>query len=180
MTFGTGTSGPIRKILRIVSDAPDPQPAPDPGLLRLLTQSELFGSAFVLVQHLGRRMDALLAPMDLTTRQWLLLAVLSKAGRPLSLTEAATAYGSSRQNVKAIALGLERRGFVRLEPDGADRRALRLHPTGLVARTFDTPEAHAQGADFLAGIFAGLPPTDLADLHRLLLAWLRSLTEVPR
>jgi DNA-binding MarR family transcriptional regulator len=153
----------------------------DPEMLhRLRLQAELFGSAFVLVQHLGRRMDALLAPLDLTTRQWLLLAVLSKAGRPLSLSEAASAYGSSRQNIKEIALGLERRGFLRLAADPTDARALLLHPTPLVAQTFDTPEAQAQGADFLAGIFSGLSPTDLADLHRLLLAWLQSLSEVPR
>ena len=165
-----------------MGDATDPRPGPAPDLAAepLLLQSELFGSAFVLVQHLGRRMDALLAPMDLTTRQWLLLAVLSKVGRPLSLSEAAAAYGSSRQNVKEIALGLERRGFVRLEPDPADGRALLLHPTPLVARTFDAPEAQAQGADFLAGIFTGLSPTELANLHRLLLAWLRSLSEVSR
>ena len=62
----------------------------------------------------------------------------------------------------------------------ADGRALLLHPTPLVARTFESPDAQAQGADFLAGIFAGLSPTDLADLHRLLLAWLQSLSEVPR
>lgn len=146
----------------------------------LLIQSELFGSAFVLVQHLGRRMDALLAPMDLTTRQWLLLAVLSKAGRPLSLTDAAARYGSSRQNVKEIALGLERRGYLRLDPDPTDGRALLLHRTPMVAQAFETPEAQAQGTDFLAGIFAGLSPTQLADLHRLLLAWLHSLTEVSR
>ncbi|MFN8620782.1 MAG: MarR family transcriptional regulator [Chloroflexota bacterium] len=150
----------------------------DDGLLPL--RAELFGSAFVLVQHLGNRMDALLAPMDLTTRQWLLLAVLSRAGRPMSLSQAATAYGSSRQNVKEIALGLERRGYLRLEPDPADARALLLHPTPLVARTFDTPAAQAQGAAFLAGIFAGLSPTELADLHRLLLRWLHGLSEVSR
>jgi len=158
----------MSKTLRIVMDE------------TLRMQSELFGSAFVLVQHLGRRMDALLAPMDLTTRQWLLLAVLSRAGRPLSLSEAAEQYGSSRQNIKEIALGLERRGHLRLEADPADGRALLLTPTPLVAQAFETPDAQAQGADFLAGIFAGLSPTELADLHRLLPAWLRSLTEVSR
>ena len=158
----------MRNTLRIVMDE------------TLRIQSELFGSAFVLVQHLGRRMDALLEPMDLTTRQWLLLAVLSKAGRPLSLTDAAALYGSSRQNVKEIALGLERRGYLRLEADPTDGRALLLHRTPLVAQSFETPDAQAQGTDFLAGIFAGLSPTEQADLHRLLLAWLHSLTEVSR
>lgn len=151
---------------------------PDPDRLRL--ESELLGSAFVLVGHLGSRMDALLAPMGLTSRQWLLLAVVTRAGRPLSLSEAAAAYGSSRQNIKAIAAGLERRGYLTLAPDPVDGRALRLHPTPLVARTFDSPQTRAQGARFLAAIFDGLSPTDLAELHRLLLRWLDTLPEVSR
>ena len=41
-------------------------------------RAQLFGTAFVLVQHLGRRMDRLLAPMAVTTRQGLLLAQVSR------------------------------------------------------------------------------------------------------
>ena len=82
----------------------------------LATRAEVFGSLFVLVQHLSRRADKELADLGLTTRQWLLLAVLINAfpGRSPSLSEAADKYGSSRQNVKQVALGLEARGFVRL------------------------------------------------------------------
>ena len=137
------------------------------------TRAQLFGSAFVLVQHLGRRMDGLLAPMGVTTRQWLLLAVLSRSDRPLSLTEAAARYGSSRQNVKSIALGLERAGYVRLDPDPADARTIRIHLCDAVRR-FDEPTAAAQGSGFLAEVFAGLDADDLDVLDGLMRRWLTS------
>jgi DNA-binding MarR family transcriptional regulator len=136
-------------------------------------RAQLFGSAFVLVQHLGRRMDGLLTPMGVTTRQWLLLAVLSRSDQPLSLTEAAARYGSSRQNVKSIALGLERAGYLCLEPDPADARTIRLHLRDTVRR-FDEPAVAAQGSAFLAEVFAGLDADDLAVLDELMRRWLTS------
>jgi DNA-binding MarR family transcriptional regulator len=152
------------------SKAEGPATASDP---LTATRAQLFGSAFVLVQHLGRRMDGLLAPLGVTTRQWLLLAVLSRSDRPLSLTEAAARYGSSRQNVKSIALGLERAGYLGLEPDPADARTVRLHLREAVRR-FDEPAAAAQGSAFLAEVFAGLGADDLAVLDGLMRRWLTS------
>ena len=137
------------------------------------TRAQLFGSAFVLVQHLGRRMDRLLAPLGVTTRQWLLLAVLSRSDRPLSLTEAAARYGSSRQNVKSIAVGLQRAGYLRLDPDPTDARTIRLHLREAVRR-FDEPAAAAQGSAFLAEVFGGLGADDLGALDRLMRRWLTS------
>lgn len=137
------------------------------------TRAQLFGSAFVLVQHLGRRMDGLLAPMAVTTRQWLLLAVLSRSDRPLSLTEAVSRYGSSRQNVKSMAVGLERAGYLRLEADSCDARTTRLHLTEAVRR-FDEPAAAALASTFLGEVFAGLDAHDLRTLDALMRRWLTS------
>jgi DNA-binding MarR family transcriptional regulator len=136
-------------------------------------RAQLFGSAFVLVQHLGRRMDGLLAPMGITTRQWLLLAVLSRSDQPLSLSEAAARYGSSRQNVKSMAVGLQRAGYLRLEPDPVDARTIRLHLTEAVRR-FDEPAAAALGSSFLAEVFAGLDADDVRTLDALMRRWLTS------
>ena len=118
-------------------------------------------------------MDGLLAPLGVTTRQWLLLAVLSRSDRPLSLTEAAARYGSSRQNVKSIALGLERTGYLRLDPDPSDARTVRIHLCDAVRR-FDEPAAAAQGSAFLSEVFAGLDADDLDALDRLMRRWLTS------
>ena len=112
----------------------------------LAARAEIFGSIFVVVQHLARRADAELAVLGLTTRQWLLLAVLTKwfPGHSPSLSEAAERYGSSRQNVKQIALGLEARGFVRLVPDRDDGRTTRIELTERVG-VFDEPEMVGAG-----------------------------------
>jgi DNA-binding MarR family transcriptional regulator len=138
--------------------------------------SDAFGRAFVVVSHLTRLADAGLADWDLTSRQWLLLAVLARGfpdGAP-SLSEAAAAYGSSRQNVKQIAIGLEARGFLRLVPDERDGRTTRLVPTDRV-RMFDEPEGVARGRALLASAFDGLAREEVLALRDLLGRWLTTL-----
>lgn len=142
--------------------------------------SDAFGGVFVLAGHLTRLTDEGLAGWDLTTRQWLLLAVLAKGfpGHAPSLTEAAQAYGSSRQNVKQIALGLEARGWLRLVADPHDGRAIRLELTGRVA-VFDEPEGRSRGRDLLETAFAGLTRDEILDLRRLVGRWLAGVAPVP-
>ena len=135
-------------------------------------RATVFGRAFVLTQHLTRLTDAALTDWDLTTRQWLLLAILHRGfpDRSPSLSEAAEAYGSSRQNVKQIALGLEARGYVRLVPDAVDGRTTRIEVTEL-ARVFDEPEGMAKGHALLEQAFAGLSGDETLALRDLLVRW---------
>lgn len=146
----------------------------------LQAASEAFGRVFVVVGHLTRLADQGLEDWDLTTRQWLLLAVLTRGfpGRTPSLSEAAAAYGSSRQNVKQIALGLEARGYLRLAPDPADGRATRLVLTDKVGR-FDEPEGRARGRDLIETAFDGLTSDDVLALRDLIGRWLAALTRTP-
>ena len=125
-----------------------------------------FGGVFVVAGHLTRLTDARPGRLGPTTRQWLLLAVLARgfAGRAPSLTEAAQAYGSSRQNVKQIALGLEARGFLRLEADAHDGRTTRLALTERVS-IFDEPEGQARGRALLEAAFDGLEREDVLHLN---------------
>jgi DNA-binding MarR family transcriptional regulator len=142
----------------------------------LTARAQVFGSVFVIVQHLARRADAQLADLGLTTRQWLLLAVLTKAfpDRSPSLSEAADKYGSSRQNIKQIALGLEKRGFVRLVTDPTDARTTRIELTDRV-RVFDEPAMVRRTAAMLEDAFAGLSQDETTALRDLLQRWLDSL-----
>jgi DNA-binding MarR family transcriptional regulator len=143
----------------------------------LEARADIFGKIFVLVQHLTRHTDAALAPLGLTTQQWLLLAVLTRgfAGRSPTLTEAAARYGSSRQNVKQIALGLETRGFVRLVPDPDDGRATLLELTDRVA-VFDEPATRTRGLALLADATAGLSPDETLVLRDLVRRWLAGVS----
>jgi DNA-binding MarR family transcriptional regulator len=155
----------MRNTLRIMDDTGTPDPRP-----------EIFGSLFVLVQHLGHRLDQALVPLGLTSRQWLLLAVLERwfPGHRPSLSEAAARYGTSRQNVKQIALGLERRGFLRLETDPSDRRTTRLVVTDKVGM-FSEPELATQGRALLDAMFAGMEPSEILELQRLVVGWMTRL-----
>ncbi len=140
-------------------------------------REEIFASAFVVAQHLTRRVDAELVGLGLTAHQWLLLAILVRSfdGHSPSLTEAAERYGSSRQNVKQIALGLERRGWVRLVPDPADARTTRLQATDKVA-VFDSPEMERRAAAMLDDVTAGLSRDQVLALRDLIRPWLAALT----
>ena len=139
-------------------------------------QADVFGSLFVVLAHLTRRTDAALEDLGLTSRQWLLLAVLARGfeGRRPSLTEAGDLYGTSRQNVKQIALGLEARGYLRLVADPADGRTTLLELTEQAA-IFDTPEMQARGAALMRDLFVGLSPDDVATLRDIVHRWLAGL-----
>jgi DNA-binding MarR family transcriptional regulator len=140
-------------------------------------QAETFASLFLLMQHVSRRADHELADLGLTSRQWLLLAILTRslgATQP-SLSEAAEAYGSSRQNVKQVALGLQARGFVRLVQDPTDGRTTRIALTERV-HEFDTPAMIQRTERMWDDVFAGLSSDEVRDLLALLRRWLAALT----
>jgi len=161
----------IRNTLRIMTDAIDD---------RTDSRGTAFGTLFVVAQHLDRLGDIALAPLGLTTKQWLLLAVISR-GFPSSapsLTEAAALYGSSRQNVKAIAGGLAERGYLRLAEDPSDRRVLRLEVTPKAA-VFAGPDWAAREEAFFSFAFGGLAPADVDRLAGLLQRWLHAVAPAP-
>jgi len=147
-------------------------------MTRELDEPELFGRLFVLSAHLTRRADEALARFGLTSRQWLLLAVLSRGfpGVSPTLTEAARAYGSSRQNVKQVALQLATRGYLDLVPDPADRRATRLVLTERVA-LFDEPDVAAAQSAFITDVFAPLSDAEVATLRSLVGRCITSLQD---
>ncbi len=139
-------------------------------------QAELFGSLFLLTQHLARRTDVVMEPVGLTTKQWLLLAVLVKrfAHRSPTLSEAAQVYGSSRQNVKQIALQLQSQGYLRLVDDPQDRRVLRLELSDRIA-DLDSLRERERQAGLLAELFGHLSKADLATFNALVRRQLRAI-----
>ncbi len=143
----------------------DPAPAPRLGkTLRFVDDedaltAQLFGSLFVLMQRLSRRADDELASLTLTSRQWLLLAVITRAFPDASptLSQAAAVYGTSRQNIKQIARQLQQQGWLRIVRDPDDARATRLELTDKVA-VFADPAVQARQQQALTEMFGGLSP----------------------
>jgi len=141
-------------------------------------QAELFGFLFLLLQNLSRRLDAGLERFGLTSRQWLLLAVLEKAfpGQAPTLSEAAAVYGSSRQNLTQLARQLADRGYLQIERDPDDARATRLRATTKLG-VFAEPAVRAEQAQLLAEVFGALDPAEVRTLRTLVVRCLDHLSD---
>lgn len=66
---------------------------------------------------------------EITCKQWLLLAIISPLDYEPDLTEIGNAMGCSRQNVKQLALSLEKKGLLELKKTEKDSRSLFIFKT---------------------------------------------------
>ncbi|MFZ5941424.1 MAG: MarR family winged helix-turn-helix transcriptional regulator [Bacteroidota bacterium] len=128
---------------------------------------EIFGKIFFIAQQWQVAGDRELGRIGLTTKQWMLLAVLEKmtASKSPTVTETARAFGTSRQNVKRIAADLEAKGFIEIIRDGSDHRIQRFRLTGLHHPLFDTPENQEWQAGFIARFFQGISAEQLDNMQ---------------
>lgn len=118
----------------------------------------IFGTIFTLsnkLQVLGDEFDK-----NITIKQWLFMVVVSKFDQPPTITEVANFIGYSRQNAKRIAANLHQRGFVSLEKDKNDARALRVKLTPKCTDYFEN--RYKNEIEYLEKIFYGFD----ADLTR--------------
>jgi DNA-binding MarR family transcriptional regulator len=89
-------------------------------------QKGIFGELFLLSNRLQAAGDRVLSG-EITISQWLLLmAVLQFPYLSPTIGETADIMGSSRQNVKKLALNLRQRGFLEIQRDPEDHRVYRL------------------------------------------------------
>ncbi|HML48047.1 MAG TPA: MarR family transcriptional regulator [Clostridia bacterium] len=137
----------------------------------------IFGTIFVLsnkLQLLGDQMDR-----RLSAKQWLLLAGILKSGSAApTVGELAALIGSSRQNVKKMALILEKAGFVTLQKDPGDARMLRISPTQTCAAHLRTREE--KELRFLESLFAGFDPDELPAFSRALAKLKQNVQEMEK
>ena len=88
------------------------------GAVRVRT----FRLIVVVAQELRTLMDQLLRADGLTTQQAAIITVVDMFGTP-SLSQAATALGTTHQNARQLADALERKGFLRISTDPGQRPA---------------------------------------------------------
>lgn len=82
----------------------------------------LFSGVFVQENRLHAIMDRYLK--EVTCKQWLVMIVADAYDAPPDLSTLAKMLGCTRQNIKKLAVSLERAGYVVLEPSEKDRRSL--------------------------------------------------------
>lgn len=102
-------------------------------------KAHIFGSIFIIanrLQVLGDKFDK-----NITIKQWLLLVgILKNSNTAPTISEVADLIGNSRQNVKKMALILEKKGFISLSKDPKDARILRVSLTDKCAAYFKKRE----------------------------------------
>jgi DNA-binding MarR family transcriptional regulator len=130
------------------------------------TRIRTFRLIVLLAQELRTLMDQILRADGLTTQQAALITVVEAIGAP-SLSQAATALGTTHQNAKQIATALERKGFLRIDPDETDRRVRRLVTTAR-SRSYWKRRSPADHERVL-GWFADLSEREAETLFELLL-----------
>lgn len=87
----------------------------------------LFSGVFVQENRLHAIMDRYLK--EITCKQWLVMVVADAFDAPPDLSTAAKMLGCSRQNIKKLAVSLEKAGYVKLEPSENDGRSLCIQIT---------------------------------------------------
>lgn len=109
--------------------------------------------------------DDMLRGDNVTSQQAALTTVVNSLGRP-SISEVAGMMSTSHQNVKQIALGLERKGFMRIELDDRDGRVRRLVTTPRSNRFWAARDP--LDFDVIADWFSSLSAVELTTLVALL------------
>jgi DNA-binding MarR family transcriptional regulator len=130
----------------------------------------LFGLLFILGNRLQTIGDQFYA--EITSKQWFVMAMIDAfADHHPTINDLAGASSTSHQNVKQIVVKLEKRGFVSLKIDPADRRKLRIYTTWEWVRFKD--EYHDKQAEFMERLFVGISP----DMAKNTLTTLLALSE---
>lgn len=121
----------------------------------------IFGSIFILSNKLQNLGDKTFE--NITTKQWLLIAALYKTpSGQVTLTNLAETIGSSRQNVKQLALNLEREGLIELKNNSKDARSLLVVPTTYCDEIFESREEKEN--EFVENVFKDFKENEIANL----------------
>ena len=83
----------------------------------------IFSELFILQNKMETNFDKLLG--EITSKQFLVVVIVSAFPSPPSLTEVARHAGCSRQNIKKVAAVLEKNGFITFATE-KESRALRI------------------------------------------------------
>jgi len=129
-------------------------------------QKYIFGEVFLIANKLQTIGDEFLD--EVTTKQWFLCVIINEffQGVNPSLSEVAEIMGTSRQNVKQIALKLERIGFLEINKDEKDSRILRLTLTESCNKYWESRSAKDE--EFLNFIFNNMEPQELMQMFNSL------------
>lgn len=124
----------------------------------------IFSSLFIVGNRLQTLFDNHIP--GITLKQFMLLSLIRQSDKPLTFTELGELLGCSRQNIRKLADVLSKKGFIRLEQNPRDPRAMCICPTEKVEEFFQGAFAPYQGE--LRYLFEVYTPQEIQTLFKLL------------
>ncbi|HHY19243.1 MAG TPA: MarR family transcriptional regulator [Firmicutes bacterium] len=132
----------------------------------------IFGMIFLLSTKLETMGNTFLG--ELTTKQWFLMLTLTNFFEtPPTLSQLAKQMGTSHQNTKQLALKLQEKGFLSIEKDDQDNRALRIVPTEKIEEYVKNRQE--KDHKFIEDFFGVLTEAEIEDLDKILLKMLDNI-----
>ena len=129
----------------------------------------IFASVFLIAQKWQYLADNTIYPkIGITLKQWLLIAVIQRKfpNYPPTISEAAREYGSSHQNIKKMALVMQKQKQMIITTDPEDRRIQRLVLTGKHREFFEGEENQRWQAEFVSKFFTGMKEEEIQAMNR--------------
>lgn len=99
-------------------------------------QKAIFNILFIVGNRLQTTFDN--HNPDISLKQFMLLSIVRQSKEQLTFTQLGNLLGCSRQNIKKLAAVLEKKGFVKIEQNANDNRALTISPTAALNSYFET------------------------------------------
>lgn len=121
-----------------------------------------FGYIFLLSNRLQTIMDR--HTRGLTSKQWFVITMLGMFDTPPTLVQLAKMCDTSHQNTKQIVIKLNEKGFVNIEKDPNDRRAMRIVATEKCTEWHLENEAYTR--QFIDKMYDGLAEGDTDQLFK--------------
>ncbi len=126
---------------------------------RLKIESDVIARFFQLSNKLQTTLDQGLKRDGLTIKQFFLMIVVDSFDHEPGFSEISERFGTSRQNVKQLALKLSKHGYVSIETDPQDARFKRLALTQKAKAFWEKRDPHDQ--TMLNKIFQTVPTDEL-------------------
>lgn len=148
--------------------------------LDLLPDREyILGNLFIVANKLEKIIDRDLKQFDITSKQWILSAVIDTLFEgPPTINEVAKEMGSSHQNIKQVALKLQSKGLLTLEKDKSDGRVTRLAMNDKSQEFWKS--THDKGNAFTDTMFDGVKSEELENFRNTLKQILSNLEKMEK
>lgn len=142
-------------------------------------KANIFAYIFKLSNSLQIYMDRELAEDLLTSKQFFLMIVIHSFGREYpTFKQAADVSGSSYQNIKQIALKLEKHGYLEIRDDEDDKRAKRLVLTQKCREYWE--KRNMSDITSINALFKEFNDDELKNLHSYILKLIEGIKRIEK